>query len=328
MPTSSTDPGWPGAFDIAGRRLRAELDAVAAPVVTAVLGHRAVEPGTYADDRLPSAGPPATWRAWASTAQHPDWVPGAAGPIRRSDGAVAMSRHHPPFLDRFTPDDDGGRLETWGSDAGWATGETAAHPGHLAIAAWLATTGAHVVHGAAVSVEGQGVLLVGAGGAGKSTTAIAMARAGAALLADDLCVIERDAGTAVVHPLYASCKLNADSDRRLALDTATLGRTAGSKRVIAMDGPLAPGAAVPVAAVVLLRPPGALDGAVRREPAGRAAAALGATGLLAALGAIDLADWFRGATALVRAVPAYSVELTWDLGRLTGAIAGVVGVQS
>lgn len=346
------------SFVIAGRCLRADLDHTAAPVVHAALGHWRIDDDDHAHgdtghddgehhdgghddgedaatvgaavvgrDRTVGAGT-AIWQGWASAAPHPAWVPDAAGPLRRADGALASSSRHPPFLDSFEPLDGAYRLESWGASAAWASGEVAAHPGHLAIAAWLATTGAHVLHGAAVSVDGRGVLLVGPGGAGKSTTAIAMAAAGATLLADDLCIVERDTGEAVVHPLYRTCKLNADSDARLEVAASTLGWTAGAKRVVAMDGPLAPGTAVPVAAVVILRPPGALGGEVRRESPARAAAALGATGLLAALGAIDVADWFGGALALARRVPAYAIELTWDLGRLTDAIAATAGARS
>ena len=62
-----------------------------------------------------------------------------------------------------------------------------------------------IVHGGAVSMEGRAVLLVGPGGSGKSTTALACALAGMEYLGDDYCAVEPKAGK--VHMVYRTAKL-------------------------------------------------------------------------------------------------------------------------
>ncbi len=62
-----------------------------------------------------------------------------------------------------------------------------------------------IVHGAAVGIDGQAVLLLGNGGSGKSTTALACALAGFDYLGDDYCAIEPAAGK--VHMVYRTAKM-------------------------------------------------------------------------------------------------------------------------
>lgn len=69
----------------------------------------------------------------------------------------------------------------------------------------LAPHGLHLVHGAVIGDEHGGVLLVGRGGAGKSTAALACADAGMSLVADDYFLL----GTGpepVAHPLFSIAK--------------------------------------------------------------------------------------------------------------------------
>jgi hypothetical protein len=62
-----------------------------------------------------------------------------------------------------------------------------------------------IVHGAALAIAGRAVLLAGAGGSGKSTTALACALAGFEYLGDDYCAVEPKAGK--VHMVYRTAKL-------------------------------------------------------------------------------------------------------------------------
>ena len=57
-----------------------------------------------------------------------------------------------------------------------------------------------ILHASAVAVAGRGCLITGAAGAGKSTLAIEMIAAGAALIADDRTDIRRDGGRLVLSP--------------------------------------------------------------------------------------------------------------------------------
>ena len=63
-----------------------------------------------------------------------------------------------------------------------------------------------IVHSAAVAFDGRAVLLAGAGGSGKSTTALACALAGLGYLGDDYCAVEPAAGR--VHMVYRTAKGN------------------------------------------------------------------------------------------------------------------------
>lgn len=68
------------------------------------------------------------------------------------------------------------------------------------------------LHASGVAWEGRAVAFLASSGVGKSTSAAcAVARHGASFLADDQVVLERRAGTWLVHPSYPSVRLLADA---------------------------------------------------------------------------------------------------------------------
>jgi hypothetical protein len=71
-----------------------------------------------------------------------------------------------------------------------------------------------ILHGSAVAVDGRAIALVGGRGAGKSTTAYALVREGATLVADDLTVLVDGDGPPRIE--------GGDSRVRLNLDAAAL----------------------------------------------------------------------------------------------------------
>jgi hypothetical protein len=78
---------------------------------------------------------------------------------------------------------------------------------------WMTARRLHCAHAAAVGTNEEGVLLVGKGGSGKSTTALTCVAAGMAYVGDDYCLLQT-AGVPYVHSLYSSAKLDPqDLDR-------------------------------------------------------------------------------------------------------------------
>lgn len=74
---------------------------------------------------------------------------------------------------------------------------------------WMETKGFQLVHGAAVGREGEGVLITGRGGLGKSTTALSCLEAGLQYVGDDYLVVELGP-VPRAHSLYCTGKLNWD----------------------------------------------------------------------------------------------------------------------
>lgn len=80
----------------------------------------------------------------------------------------------------------------------------------LALTHFLAWRGRHLLHGAALAVDGQTVLVLGGSGTGKSTLAFAAYQRGWPVLADDaVLVCDRD-GAVVVHGLPRPIAVAAD----------------------------------------------------------------------------------------------------------------------
>lgn len=75
---------------------------------------------------------------------------------------------------------------------------------------WSAGLGLQLVHGAAVGTEAGGVLLVGPGGSGKSTVALACVGSSLGYAADDYCILELGVSPRV-HSVYSSGKADAAS---------------------------------------------------------------------------------------------------------------------
>lgn len=71
-----------------------------------------------------------------------------------------------------------------------------------------------MVHAAAVGADGAGVLLTGASGAGKSTTALAAVSAGLEYAGDDYVVVDLAGPAPVAHNVYSYAKLQPDTLRR------------------------------------------------------------------------------------------------------------------
>ncbi len=78
---------------------------------------------------------------------------------------------------------------------------------------WSKTNKLQMLHSASVGVPQGGVLLVGKGGSGKSTTAISCINSNFSYAGDDYCLMTSDP-IPMIYSLYNSAKLNFDSIKR------------------------------------------------------------------------------------------------------------------
>ena len=81
-----------------------------------------------------------------------------------------------------------------------------AHPARLVFSAWSETAQLGMCHAAAVGDGDVGLLVVGSGGAGKSTVALTCLNAGLRCAGDDYVLLETTSGP-IAHSLYTSTLL-------------------------------------------------------------------------------------------------------------------------
>ncbi len=215
--------------------------------------------------------------------------------------------------DRFTIHRDGGRLVVWCEGSGTfavdpAAGRIDAAPSAAEPAEWehrlacvvvpllLAERGDLALHAAAVRTAAGAVAFCGDSGAGKSTTAWALARRGYEVLAEDGCVIDAAAAAPHVWPGLAGVRL----------------RDASGARPVELGGG-ASADPVPLHAVVLLQPRGGAEPSLEPVDPAAALTALMPHGVHA-LGPSQAAV-FRGSAALARGVPVFRGRLPDDLER-------------
>ena len=206
-----------------------------------------------------------------------------------------------------------------------ADGTVRARPGVHAIATWAAGRGVMPVHAAAVARDGRALLLIGAGGRGKTTTAMSLALRGWRLIADDLCFLAPSPTGTVVHGLYATAVLTPPMAERLGASTwEGLGRTHVGKVAVRLPAELPVAREATLTAVVTV---GHDDGEPYRtsvlphRDAHAAwqeafAPALQTHGPTPAL----LAAYARAA----RALPVTRMTLGWDVGRIDGVLTGLL----
>jgi hypothetical protein len=190
--------------------------------------------------------------------------------------------------------------------------------------AWFPAQGMVLLHAAAVGDDDGAVLLVGNGGSGKSTTAVACSQAGIGFLADDFCLLE-PGPTPRVHSIYRSAKLRRDSVHVVAgVDTTEPDPLDGDRYFLVDDA--ATVVSAPVIAIIAVSP--AVDTAtprLRRVARDDALAHLLPTALKLPSGG-DLAYrlWLRTAHTLARDVATYRLELTWDTARVVELVHDVL----
>lgn len=133
----------------------------------------------------------------------------------------------------------------------------------------LRERGLSPLHASAVSIQDSAIALVGEAGAGKSTTAAALALRGWPVLCEDVCAFDETDATFDVRPAYPRISLWPDSVAMLcgSFDGLPLIVSGWDKRYLALDGSRASFAAdsAPLAAIYFLAARSSADDAPRIE---------------------------------------------------------------
>lgn len=189
---------------------------------------------------------------------------------------------------------------------------------------WAAAQqGAAMLHCAAVAGPAGAVLLVGSGGAGKSTTSFACVGSGLHLLGDDYCIVEPSDGSATVHATYVLGTLDDNSLTLLPhLRERVIGPAPRGKSLVTLDSFHDHLSAPVVAACAVVQAPGERT---RLVPMSRMT-------LLRALAPSTLVqipgvsrETFAAAAEVVRRVDTYQLRVG-DLGGVPRVLGDLVGL--
>ncbi len=194
---------------LAGHTVDLCFSSALEPRLMPALAHLTTEPGKRVDLQVrlwdsDSTGVPLPATPW-SFDDYPD-----GGEIRGPDtDIISIAYRFDPgalsLLDRAS-----GRAVFWIDAGSSVPGWMSAAPLRTILPWFIATTGGQFVHGAGVGLGGGGILIAGAGGSGKSTTALLCATAGLEYLGDDYVIVGADDA---LHSAYGSGKLDDDSLR-------------------------------------------------------------------------------------------------------------------
>jgi hypothetical protein len=218
-----------------------------------------------------------------------------------------------------------GRASLWLADDWWQMPLKLQQAPWLSTLAWLLRErGRFALHASAVARHGDGLLIAGESGSGKSTTALSLIQAGWDWLADDVALLESGA-TPSLHGFGRGFSFHPALAERL---TGLCGEPVADKRFAAIDGLFA-GRRVPTCrpvAVLLPRVTGDAQSRLERaSPAEALLALLPASGFILARGAPRRAQaHLRALTDLVRAVPAYRLHAGRDIFGNGGALEALL----
>lgn len=208
----------------------------------------------------------------------------------------------------------------WTADAETLPFWEAAAPIRQILHWWLGPRGVGLLHGASVGTASGGVLLVGRGGSGKSTSALSCLESELLYAGDDYVAVE-EGPTPWVHSLYSSGKLEPAHATRLPhLSLPALGGDGDEKVVFYVHDryPERTCAGFPLRAVLAPRITGG-DPRMLPLPAAAALRALAPSTLLQLHPADP--DAFGSMARLLRSVPAFAFDVGPRIEEIPVAIA-------
>ncbi len=303
-------------------RLRFAGDALV-PYISHAFDHLAVEPTSapslticlWDSISTETAMPPPPWSA-------DDYLP--RGEIRGYSSTHIHTAFHPGVgtLSMFDSKSNTGLFWIHGPEdiPAYVTGS----PLHAILSWWAHGHGLQLIHAAAVGTVGGGVLVVGKGGSGKSTTALSCLQAGLLYVGDDYVLVDE---RPYVYSLYNSAKLNSDQARSfptLFSDTSSFGQSNYEKTLTFLykTHPDQLAASLPIKAILLPKITDVPNSRLERASAGEILAGLAPSTLFQLPGADRSA--FHGLARLVTQVPNYVLHLGSDLETIPDVILGAI----
>ncbi len=241
-PGSTRDDAAPWALDAFGLRIRSHLPIVgAAQDAASAYGRRVLISPFDADP------PPAHEDATVLERRHPDGSLGMRV-ARLEDGAYLIDA---PGHGRFCVAGDGSVVRYDGlAEPAWRW-----HRPMCAQALPLAATlqGLELFHASAVAIGGRAIAFVAGSGTGKTSLAFALLARGAALVTDDVLVLEPIRAGVVAHPGVPLVNVGADQLALLpAPARARLGAPLGRSDKVHVEIPGMAGEPLPLGAVFFL----------------------------------------------------------------------------
>lgn len=240
---------------------------------------------------------------------------GPYGTMTASKDGRFVAEHRPHsavWLDR-----QAGHIVAWFSSSERRQLDERARPFHRMLAVAMSDRGVQFAHAGLVAAEGKGALLVGRGGSGKSTSALACLIEGMDFLGDDFVGVSAEDSRHVGHSLYRSAVLGLDhTDQYPMLRAASRPghHTYETKSLVDLGG-LEAGRFIPeveIRAILLPRIVGTADTHVRAASARDSLVAIAPSSLLLVPGAHTRA--LERLAALTTEVPSFWLELGRDLG--------------
>ena len=164
---------------------------------------------------------------------------GRRGELRDIHGGNIAAHYHPDTETLSLVDHRRRRAYYWKRSVTEVPYYEQCAPFRVLLHSYLRETGAQFVHGAAVGTAAGGVLLVGKGGSGKSTSALTCLNSPLQYAGDDYCLVAEDgSGGFDVHSLYCMAKLveRTDLDRFPGLERHVLNprRVPGDKVAVSL----------------------------------------------------------------------------------------------
>lgn len=191
---------------------------------------------------------------------------------------------------------------------------------------WMRERGLGLIHTGAVGLGGNGALLIGKSGSGKTSTTLLCLLNGWSYVGDDYCLLANN-GTPYIHSVYNSAKVNAPYLQNFPtlLHAVSNPQELGFEKALLYlyrDHPTGLSAALPIKLIFLPRVTGHSETTVR--PISRTAAlrALVPSSLFQLPGT-GQSEFFRMAE-LVEQVPCYSLELGTDLAQIPEIISNAL----